>query len=105
MTVEDRGIPVMGHCVSRLQLDGTLQLSLGRCPVVVPVENQAEGGVGFGNGVIDLKSLQGMCLRFRIAFDCPDRAVFSEQAIGVGEADVRQRIAGIEVDRPLEQRD
>src|SRR5437763_16600640 len=90
----------MGVRAVRVKLQGTTVLTLRRAPVpVVPEDCEAEDGVSFGQGVVNLDGL--LHRRFCIweKFARGHVAVERERAGCVGESDVGERLTGVEMNR------
>ena len=99
-------VPVMAGRVARIQVDGALELALGAGPV--PVLRRADvrqRGVGLGRMVVEHHRRRGARRGLGPDVSRPEHAVMREQAIGIGQAAVRERELRVLDERLLEEVD
>ena len=90
------GVPMMGGGVVGVELDGAAKFLFGRSGIpVIKQHHEGERGVGFGERIVKLESLErgGFCQGIDLVGG--QDVVGAEQNVGIREANVGGRIVGI----------
>src|SRR6266852_137351 len=92
----------VGARIAWIELDGSLEFSLGAWPVPVIVGlDECQRGVGFGKGIVQFQRLQSGLPGSRIAFLWWNKTVICLSIVAFGQACIGERVSRVFCDRLL----